>query len=128
MDHLTEGFAGLHVAGLLQGHKHLADSSCMQEHQQKESTEGPTCKQKGLVLVSKGQQHHLQGAGLLLESLHINSDLLQLCLLCCRSIADIDLAGQGDCTQLDVDLVPLLQLFTAADSLAVVCSIIRASG
>jgi len=44
---------------------------------------GLTFEQEGLILLSKGQQHNLQGAGLLLKSLHVHTNLLQLSQLPC---------------------------------------------
>lgn len=81
-----------------------------------------TLVQCRLVFLPKGQQHNLQGAWIGLKSCYIQPCIcpgLQLWGCC---LADVDLACQGQPTQLEVHLVPFGQLLVAARTLAITYS------
>ena len=70
-----------------------------------------TFKGHGLVLVSKGQQHGLQTAGLCLQVGSGHADRLSLLEVCC---AEVDVCEACEAAQLHGCAVPLLQLCVTA--------------
>lgn len=81
----------------------------------------PTCEEQRLVLLSKGQQGHLQGTWGFLQGCNIDANILELPLLCSGGCTHIDLSRQRDASHLEVDLVPVCQLFAALAAGCVIC-------
>ena len=72
-----------HVANLVSHSAYIPNVPFSDQAGSRAKINGLTFEQKRLIFLSTGQQHNLQGAGLLVKGLHVHTNLLQLPQLSC---------------------------------------------